>query len=67
MSQSTSMTATRFDDLDLEILRRRKSEKWHTHPADVLPALGTLAGAAVFPRRRIPQIGHNFPPLSRSL
>ena len=27
-----------FDALDIEILHRRKSEKWHTYPADVLPA-----------------------------
>ncbi|MDG2335854.1 MAG: pyridoxal phosphate-dependent aminotransferase [Myxococcota bacterium] len=27
-----------FDTLDIEILRKRKSEKWHTYPADILPA-----------------------------
>ncbi len=28
----------RFDDLDLELLASRKSEKWHTYPSDILPA-----------------------------
>jgi cysteine-S-conjugate beta-lyase len=28
----------RFDDLSLELLRARRSAKWTTHPADVLPA-----------------------------
>jgi len=32
------MAGTRFDGLDLEVLRSRKSEKWHTYPPDVLPA-----------------------------
>ena len=32
------MTAGRFDDLDLAVLGTRKSEKWHTYAADVLPA-----------------------------
>jgi len=27
----------RFDDLDIEVLRRRSGEKWRTYPADVLP------------------------------
>jgi bifunctional pyridoxal-dependent enzyme with beta-cystathionase and maltose regulon repressor activities len=27
-----------FDDLDLDRLRRRRSEKWRLHPPDVLPA-----------------------------
>jgi cystathionine beta-lyase len=27
-----------FEDLDLDRLRRRRSEKWRLHPADVLPA-----------------------------
>jgi cysteine-S-conjugate beta-lyase len=27
-----------FEDLDLDRLRRRRSEKWRAHPADVLPA-----------------------------
>src|ERR1700689_4529952 len=27
-----------FEDLDLDRLRRRRSEKWQLHPADVLPA-----------------------------
>ncbi len=27
-----------LDELDLESLRARRSEKWHTYPADVLPA-----------------------------
>ena len=27
-----------FDDLDLNRLRRRRSEKWRLHPPDVLPA-----------------------------
>jgi len=27
-----------FEDLDLERLRRRRSEKWRLHPPDVLPA-----------------------------
>jgi len=27
-----------LDDLDLAVLQRRKSEKWHTYPPDVLPA-----------------------------
>ena len=29
---------TRFDDLSLEELRQRRSEKWRRYPADVLPA-----------------------------
>jgi hypothetical protein len=36
-------------------------------PADLPLALGTLVGAVVFRRRRIPQFGRQFPPLSRSL
>jgi bifunctional pyridoxal-dependent enzyme with beta-cystathionase and maltose regulon repressor activities len=27
-----------FEDLDLDRLRRRRSDKWQTHPPDVLPA-----------------------------
>jgi cysteine-S-conjugate beta-lyase len=27
-----------FEDLDLDRLRRRRSEKWRLHPPDVLPA-----------------------------
>jgi cysteine-S-conjugate beta-lyase len=27
-----------FEDLDLDRLRRRQSEKWRAHPPDVLPA-----------------------------
>jgi bifunctional pyridoxal-dependent enzyme with beta-cystathionase and maltose regulon repressor activities len=27
-----------FEDLDLDRLRRRRSEKWRAHPPDVLPA-----------------------------
>src|SRR5215470_12520857 len=27
-----------FEDLDLDRLRRRRSEKWQLHPPDVLPA-----------------------------
>ena len=27
-----------FEDLDLDRLRRRRSEKWRMHPPDVLPA-----------------------------
>ncbi len=27
-----------FDDIDLDLLRRRRSAKWTTYPADVLPA-----------------------------
>ena len=27
-----------FEDLDLDQLRRRRSDKWQTHPPDVLPA-----------------------------
>lgn len=27
-----------FDDLDIEVLRRRCGKKWHTYPPDVLPA-----------------------------
>jgi cysteine-S-conjugate beta-lyase len=30
--------AAGFDDLSLELLRRRRSAKWATHPDDVLPA-----------------------------
>jgi len=29
---------TRFDDLSLDELRQRRSEKWRRYPADVLPA-----------------------------
>jgi cystathionine beta-lyase len=28
----------RLEELDLRVLRSRRSEKWHTYPADVLPA-----------------------------
>ncbi|MCP5059156.1 MAG: putative C-S lyase [bacterium] len=31
------MADSRFDDLDMETLRRRSGEKWRTYPADVLP------------------------------
>ena len=33
-----TMAGARFDGLDIEILRSRKSEKWHAYPADILPA-----------------------------
>ncbi|MDE0884740.1 MAG: pyridoxal phosphate-dependent aminotransferase [Myxococcota bacterium] len=32
------MSETGFDALDIETLRKRKSEKWHHYPADILPA-----------------------------
>jgi len=32
------MPIAQLDGLDLEILKQRKSEKWHTYPPDVLPA-----------------------------
>ena len=32
------MAGAQFDGLDIKMLRSRKSEKWHTYPADVLPA-----------------------------
>ena len=32
------MAGARFDGLDIEILRSRKSEKWHAYSADILPA-----------------------------
>ncbi|MBW2231486.1 MAG: PatB family C-S lyase [Deltaproteobacteria bacterium] len=32
------MAHAQLDDLDLEILHSRKSEKWHTYPPDILPA-----------------------------
>lgn len=32
------MANAQLEGLDLEVLRARKSEKWHTYPPDVLPA-----------------------------
>ena len=32
------MASAKLDDLDLGILHARKSEKWHTYPAEILPA-----------------------------
>lgn len=29
---------TRLDELDIHVLRGRRSEKWHTYPSDILPA-----------------------------
>lgn len=32
------MAHAKLDGLDLDVLHARKSEKWHTYPADILPA-----------------------------
>lgn len=32
------MAHAKLDDLDLDVLRSRKSEKWHTYPPEILPA-----------------------------
>jgi cystathionine beta-lyase len=37
-SEEITMAHARLEGLDLEVLRARKSEKWHTYPADILPA-----------------------------
>jgi len=31
------MAHAKLDDLDLDVLRSRKSEKWHTYPPEILP------------------------------
>jgi cystathionine beta-lyase len=36
-----------FEDLDLNRLRRRRSEKWRKHPPDVLPAFVAEMALAV--------------------